>query len=390
VLRTADRGVSWRIVSPDLSRAVPETLVRDSGGLTPDGSGAERYAAVTSLAESPLTRGLLWAGTDDGNVQMSPDGGATWTRVDSAIPDVPSGLWVSDIEASSADAGTAYVAFDGHRSDNRAAWLFKTTDAGRTWTNLASGLIPEHPIYVFVESERNPNLLFVGTEFGVQMSMDAGRSWRPIGGAMSNGMPTVAVHDLVIHPRERDLVAGTHGRGLFILDDISALEEWTPDVAARPVHVYRQRRATLWVDQSRSGQMGEQTYAGTNPPSVAPADFARRDRARITNTPLITLGFGPGADGTATLEIVAADGRSRTLGVDARPGIVRYVWDGALDRPTAGQAGGGRGGRGAGGGRGGGRGGAQAGPGTYMLRLTLGDATAAGTLVVRNDPILGR
>jgi hypothetical protein len=204
-------------------------------------------------------------------------------------------------------------------------------------------------------------------------------------------MPTVAVHDLVIHPRDRDLIAGTHGRGLFILDDISALEAWRPELSARAVHVFEQRAATRWVDQSRSGQMGEHTYAGANPPSVAPVAFGQRDRARLSNTPVITLGFGAGAAGSATLEIQAAGGASRTVTLDARPGIVRYRWDGRLDPPggptpqRAGGAGGaGRGGRG---GRGGGAG-AAADPGTYTLRLTLGGTTATGHLVVRPDPIL--
>lgn len=391
VLRTADRGLTWEIVSPDLSRAIPETIVSDSGGLTPDNSGAEAYATVVSLSESPLVRGLIWAGTDDGNVHVTRDGGETWTRVDENIRDVPPQLWVSDVEASSADPGTAYVAFDGHRSDDRAPWLFKTTDGGRTWVNLSAGLRPDHPVYVLVESDRNPNVLFVGTEFGVQASLDAGRTWHPFGGQMRNGMPTVAVHDLVIHPRDRDLVAGTHGRGLFVLDDISALEAWRAESAGPAVHVFPQRPATFWVDQSRSGQMGENTYAGANPPSVAPVSFGSRDRARLVNTPIITLGFGPGATGQATLEIQSSDGPSRQVSIEARPGIVRYRWDGRLDpqaAPPGARAGGaGAGGRGGRGGRGGGSG-QLASPGTYMLRLTLGAETALGSLVVRADPIL--
>ncbi len=391
VLRSSDRGLSWQIVSPDLSRAIPETLVTDSGGLTPDGSGAEAYATVVSLSESPLVRGLIWAGTDDGNVHVTRDGGRSWTRVDEAIAGVPPQLWVSDVEASAADAGTAYVAFDGHRSDDRQPWLFKTTDGGKTWVNLSGGLTSGHPIYVLVESDRNPDLVFVGTEFGVQMSIDGGRSWRRFGGAMTNNMPTVAVHDLLIHPRDRDLVAGTHGRGLFILDDISALEDWRPELSARAVHVFEQRPATMWADQSRSGQMGESTYAGDNPPFVAPVAFAQRDRARLSNTPLLTLWFGEGATGQATLEIQGAAGGSRTITLDARPGIVRYRWDGRLDPPggpaaarVGGAGAGGRGGRA--GGRGGG--GAAAEPGTYLLRLTLGAETATGRLVVRPDPAL--
>jgi photosystem II stability/assembly factor-like uncharacterized protein len=304
--------------------------------------------------------------------------------VDQTIAGIPPMLWVSDVEASAANADTAYVAYDGHRSDNRDPWLFKTTDGGKTWTNLSAGLAADQPIYVLVEDPANPNLLFVGTEFGVQMSQDAGRTWQRFGGEMAHGMPTVAVHDLVIHPRDRDLIAGTHGRGLYILDDISALEQWTPALADRAVHVFDQRTATLWVDQSRSGQMGEQIYAGENPPSVAPVPFARRDRARLQNTPVITLGFGRSATGQAMLDILGADGASRRVTLDARPGIVRYQWDGRLETPgapagRAGATGGGRGGRG---------GGVEVTPGTYTLRLTLGGETATGTMTVRADPAL--
>jgi hypothetical protein len=380
VLRTDDQGSTWRIVSPDLSKARPETIDVDSGGLTRDNTGAETYATVVSLSESRLVRGLIWAGTDDGNVQVTRDGGATWTRVDEAIPDVPEDLWVSDVEASSAHPDSAYVAFDGHRSDNRDPWLFKTTDGGRSWTNLSGGLTKGHPIHVLVESARNPDLVFVGTEFGVQMSLDAGRRWQPIGGAMQHGLPTVAVHDLVIHPRDRDLIAATHGRGLYILDDISALEQMTPEVAARPVHLPRQRPATIWVDQSRTGQLGENTWAGQNPPSVAPVNFGNRDRARLQNTPVITVAMGPQASGTATLEITSRDGRTRSISIPAKTGITRYRWDGRMEAG----GGGGRGGRG--GGRGGGAGALE--PGTYLLTLTLGDAKATGTLTVRADPIL--
>jgi photosystem II stability/assembly factor-like uncharacterized protein len=390
VLRSSDKGLTWEIISPDLSRAIPETLAGNSGGLTVEDTGAEAYGTVVSLAESPLVRGLIWAGTDDGNVQVTRDGGRSWTRVDQAIAGVPPQLWVSDVETSAADPGIAYVAFDGHRSDDRAPWLFKTSDGGQSWTNLSGGLAPGHPIYVLVESDRNPDLLFAGTEFGVQASMDGGRNWRSFGGQMTNRMPTVAVHDLVIHPRDRDLIAATHGRGLFIMDDISALEEWRPELSGRAVHVFGQRVATMWVDQSRSGQMGEDAYAGENPPSVAPVSFAQRDRARLANTPIITLGFGASASGTATLEILGGDGRSRVVTIDARPGIVRYRWNGRLDPPgglPATRAGGaGAGGRGGQGGRGGG--GAAAEPGMYTLRLTLGGETATGRLVVRQDPVL--
>jgi hypothetical protein len=232
------------------------------------------------------------------------------------------------------------------------------------------------------ESAKNPDLLFVGTEHGVQVSLDRGATWRP----MMNGLPTVAVYDLVIHPRDRDVILGTHGRGIYVLDDISALEQWRPALTAAPAHLFAQRPATLWVDQSRGGQLGEQTYFGQNPPSVAPVDFQGRDRARVVNTPLITFALGAGATGTATLEITAPSGTTRSLSIPAKPGITRFAWD--MRTPTGGAdaAGGARGRPGAGGARTGVARPAE--PGTHALKLIMGSHTASGTLVVRPDPLL--
>ncbi|MEZ5315892.1 MAG: hypothetical protein R2752_00675 [Vicinamibacterales bacterium] len=394
LLKTTDKGETWRIISPDLSKADPETIVAESGGLTPDSSGAENFASIVSLAESPVARGVIWAGTDDGNVHVTRDGGATWTEVDAGIRGIPPLLWVSDVEPSGANADTAYVAFDGHRSDNRAPWLFKTTDGGRTWANLSAGLAPDQPIYVVLEDPANPNLVFVGTEFGVQVSLDAGRTWQPFGGRMAHGMPTVAVHDLVIHPRDRDLIAGTHGRGLYVMDDISALEQWRPAMAGEPLHVFAQQPATLWVDESRSGQMGEDTYAGENPIDVASVSFAQRDRARLQNTPVVTFFVAPSVTSPVELRIANGDGDARTVELPARAGIPRYGWEGRCDPEGGGAARGrgagrgGAGGRGAGRGGRGGRGGAAVGPGTLSLTLRAGGAEASGTLAVRPDPIL--
>jgi hypothetical protein len=227
-------------VSPDLSKNDPAKNNKGTGGLTPDATGAESYATLYSASESPIAKGTIWAGTDDGNVWLTRDGGGAWTEVDSTIPAVPKGLWVSRIMASAANVDTVYVSFDGHRSDNRAAWLFRTEDGGKTWTNLSAGLAPNQPVYAIEEDSRNPDLLFAGTEFGLQASLDRGCAWRP----MMNGLPTVAVYDIVIHPRDRDLIVGTHGRGIYVLDDITALEQWRSAMSAKPVHLFSQRQAS--------------------------------------------------------------------------------------------------------------------------------------------------
>jgi photosystem II stability/assembly factor-like uncharacterized protein len=331
LLKTTDKGLTWRIVSPDLSKNDPSKNDKGTGGITPDETGAEGYATIYSVSESPIEKGVIWAGTDDGNVWVTRDGGASWNEVDASIPAVPKGLWVSRVVASALDANTAYVSFDGHRSDNRETWLFRTRDGGKTWENLSSGLAQHQPVYVIEEDSKNPDLLFVGTEFGLQVSLDRGRTWQP----MMNGLPTVAVYDVVIHPRDRDVILGTHGRGIYVLDDITALEQWQPDLASKPVHLFEQRRATVWEDMSRSGQLGDNTYAGQNPPFVAPLNFQQRDRTHLVNTPLITFYLGPNASGDAKLEIASPDGRVRSLTVPAKPGITRYAWDGRMTAPPA-------------------------------------------------------
>jgi photosystem II stability/assembly factor-like uncharacterized protein len=394
LLKTTDKGLTWKIVSPDLSKNDPGHNNKGSGGLTPESTGAEVYATIYSVSESPKQQGLIWAGTDDGNVWVTRNGGETWTEVGANIPAVPKGLWVSRVVASAVDTNTAYVAFDGHRSDNRAAWLFRTSDGGKTWTNLSPALAANQPVYVIEEDIANPDILFVGTEFGLQISLDRGRTFRP----MMNGLPTVAVYDVIIHPRDRDVILATHGHGIYVLDDISALEQWRPAMASEPIHIFTQRQATSWVDMSRSGQMGENTFAGQNPPFVQPVSFQQRDRTHLVNTPVITFSMGSSASGNATLEITSPAGQKRTLQVPAKPGIARYVWDGRMT--AAAQGGGRRGGGGAAaadtagggdeGGAGGGRGGGapRLAPGTYSLKLTLGADTAAGTLSVREDPLV--
>jgi hypothetical protein len=306
--------------------------------------------------------------------------------VDAGIPDVPKGTWVSRVVASASDANTAYVSFDGHRDDDRAPWLFRTTDGGRSWENLSRGLPANSPVYVVEEDARNPDLLFVGTEHGVQVSLDRGATWRPL----MNGLPTVAVYDIVIHPRDRDLIIGTHGRGVYILDDLTALEQWRPALAAAAPHLFEQRPAVLWADMSRGGQLGENQYFGDNPPSVQPPDPRARDRARVVNTPLVTFALGADATGTVTLEVTDGLGAARTYTMPAKPGITRFPLaarsaapagetraDGAPPPRPRTPGGGGRGNPPR-----------PFVPGTYMLKLTHGGRTITGTLLMRADPIL--
>jgi len=443
VFKTTDAGDTWTIISPDLSTNDPVTrMLGASGGLTPDGSGAETHNSLTTISESPINPRVIWAGTDDGNVQVTRDGGATWANVRANVPGVPGGIWVSRLEASHFDVGEAYLTFDGHRSDIFTPWIFKTTDFGETWVNITSNIPDGHVVRVVREDLRNPDLLFAGTEFGLFVSVDDGESWTKF----MNGMPTVPIYDLVIHPRDNDLVAGSHGRSIFILDDITPLQQLTAEVRGRAGYLFEQRQATLWENVSRGGQRGHFWYAGENPATVEPTSSLAR--ARFRNNAMISFYVGSEDVGSPTLTISDGAGNTRTVELEPGAGVRRWMWDlrfdpepwsaelieqvnsmfeervsqaqgtdfaeqleeayasfasatSDYDRVRAAQAAGiGGGGRGFGGGRGGAPGGAamaqlrnamrlpETGVGTYFLELTVGNESYTGTLSVRPDPIL--
>ena len=403
LFRTSDRGDSWMIISPDLTTNDSSKTRIQHGGLTREGSGAETHSSITSVSQSPIMEGVIWVGTDDGNVQVTRDGGRRWTNVRAAVRGVPARIWVGRVEASHFDPATAYVTFDGHRSDIFTPWIFKTTDYGRSWTNIGAGLPDGQVVHVVREDLKNPNLLFAGTEFAVFASLDGGRRWT----RFMNGMPTVASQDLVIHPRDNDLVAGTHGRGIWIADDITPLQQLTPEILAAPAHLFEQRVATIWEDRSRGGQRGHFWFAGENPPSVMPSG-ASLPRASVRNTALIAYYLRSAPTAEPTLEISDSEGRTHRTTLPGRAGIHRYRWDlrFAPATPAAAPAGAGRGagggagapgagGRGGRGGGGGGRGGGaaqsapMAGPGTYRVTLTVDGQQHRGTLVIRADPVLG-
>ena len=226
LFRSRDQGETWERISPDLTTNDPakqkQTL---SGGLTIDNSSAENHCTIYAISESPRNPDVVWVGTDDGNVQVTRDGGKTWTLVSRKIPGLPPNTWVSYLEAGHFEDGTAYATFDGHATGDMKSYVYRTTDFGRTWTSLsASGLVGY--AHVVREDLKSPGLLFAGTEQGLFVSLDAGARWAQ----MKADFPNVAVRDLAIHPREHDLLIATHGRGIWILDDLTPLRALTPQV----------------------------------------------------------------------------------------------------------------------------------------------------------------
>jgi photosystem II stability/assembly factor-like uncharacterized protein len=392
LFKSIDGGTRWQIISPDLTTNDPEKTREESGGLTRDVTGAETHCTITGVSESPLTPNLIWVVTDDGNVQLTRNGGAHWENVRRHIPGVPEGIWASSVEASHFDRATAYVTFDGHRSDDFTTWVFKTTDYGQTWTNIANNLPAGHTVWVIREDAKNRQLLFVGTEFSCYVSLNGGRSWTKL----MNDLPPVAVRDLVIHPRDNDLVAATHGRGIFILDDITPLQQLTAEVLASEVHLFRNRVATQWLDLSRGGQRGHQFFAGQNPPSiVAPPNPIRQ---QLSNSALIAY-YLKSPQSEIEVEISDLEGqRTRRLKTSGQAGINRLRWDMRFDpaaseraqaqRPQGERRPAGEEGEAAPSFGQGGQAGRLAEPGEYLVKLTVGGKTYTGRIAIRRDPLL--
>ncbi len=273
LFKTSDRGRSWERLSPDLSSNDPEKQ-KDSGGVTADNTGAEIHCTIYTISESPLKEGLIWIGTDDGLVQVTQDGGKTWTDLTANIKGVPPEGWVTRIEASHFDEGTAYACFDLHRWADYKPYVFKTSDYGESWTSLSAGLPELGYLHVVREDLENPNLLFVGSEFGLFLSFDGGKKWT----AYRNEFPTIAVRDIQIHPRDRDLLVGTHGRGLWVLDDIKSLEGLSPALLASPAELFDIRAATLYSYKSNSMYSGPMAFSGPNPQAGACINYYLKEK----------------------------------------------------------------------------------------------------------------
>lgn len=315
LFKSINRGDNWMIISPDLTTNDPDKHSKPTGGITLDQTGAETHCTITTISESPVTPGLLWVGTDDGNVQVTRDDGKTWENVRPNVPGVPEGIWVSRVEASRFAEGTCYLTFDGHRSDLFKPFVFKTTDYGKTWTSISADLPEGGPVYVIREDLKNQTLLFVGTEFAVFFTLNGGESWT----RLSLNMPTVAFHDLMIHPRENDLIAGTHGRGIWILDDITPLQQATGKVLAQDAHLFESSRpGTHWLSLGRGGYgRGHLFFAGENPQPGAAINFYLKE---TPSDPVI-------------VEVADATGKLKTTYTlkDAHAGLNRLMWDMRFD-----------------------------------------------------------
>ena len=263
VHRSNDTGNTWEIISPDLTTNDPtKQNQEDSGGLSMDNSGAENHTTIFTITESPLNENIIWAGTDDGNIQVTKNGGKSWKNVIGNVFGVQKNTWVYHIEASVHDENTAYVVFDGHTSGDMKAYAYKTNDLGKTWTNI----IPNDDVIGFTrniqEDYENPNLLFLGTELGLYITINGGDRWSKF----TKNVPPVAVHYIELQSQTNDLVMGTHGRGVIIIDDISPLREINVDNLSNKLYFFERDQFEIQEFGGFSDSFGRETqFFGANP-----------------------------------------------------------------------------------------------------------------------------
>ncbi|MDE2133680.1 MAG: sialidase [Alphaproteobacteria bacterium] len=311
LFRSRDHGVTWQRISPDLTTNDPEKQKQEeSGGITVDNSAAEMHTTIYAISESPKNAGVIWVGTDDGNVQVTRDGAKTWTNV-VGNAGVPKASWVNWVEASRFDEATAYVAFDRHTFGDMNAYVYRTRDYGKTWQALITPQTPGVRGYAHVvkEDPKNPNILFVGTEFGLYVSIDGGSTWAAF---RPNDFPAVAVRDMAFQTRDDALVLATHGRGIWIIDDLSPIRALTPatlesEVALIPSAPQQQR-----IEGNGGWANGDAAYTGENPPDGVVISYYQKARHVI---------------GRLKLEILNAKGEViATLPASPRKGLNRVVW----------------------------------------------------------------
>ncbi len=391
LFRSTDLGMTWEEISPDLTHAIDRAELEIMGvpGSEPMMSandGQSSYGNLETISESPLDAALLYVGSDDGKVHVTRDGGASWTDVTDNIPGLPERTYVSRVVASAHDRATVYATFDGHRNNDFDAHVYVSTDYGDSWGRIADGL-PATSVNVITEHHRTAALLFVGNEVGVFFSVDGGGRWV----ALDNGLPAVPVDDIKIHPRENDLVLGTHGRGIYIMEDITPLEGLTAEVLAADAHLFPVRRATLYNPYSPQGWTPG-VYVSPNPPAGALIRYhvgenlpAAAARAASSEGNGDGRGNGMAAASRVKITILDEGGEARReLTGPVAPGIQQVRWDLRIEPPYTPSGAGPQ--QGGGGFQGGQARGPRVLPGTYTVRMEAAGQTQEQQVAVRLDP----
>ena len=374
VFQTSNLGENWEPISKDLTSGDPAKWAPSGGPVFTDNSSSEYSGVLTQIAESPAERGLIWTGSDDGNVQVTENGGGLWLNVGSNITGVAAHSPVSAVEPSRRNAKTTYVAFNRHMFDDMQPYIFKTVDGGKKWTKITSGLPPYAFVWVLREDLKNPSIVYAGTETGLYASFDAGEHWVPFG---LKNLPDVAVRDIFLQAKQNDIILATHGRGLWILDDAAPVQGMAA-AAEKAATLFPIRPALRFASRATRSGDGDTIFAGANPAYGAILNYYMNASAQELR-----------------LEVLDSAGKTvrAIAGAPSSAGLHRIAWD-LRANAVAGAGGGGRGGgrggdgegRGGGGRGGGGNRGPQLLPGTYTVRLMADGATQEQKVEVRLDP----
>lgn len=376
VFKSTDQGNSWEVLGEDLTREIDRDSLPMMGSIPDDDAvsrhqGTAVFSNISTMHVSSLRPGWIATGTDDGAIAVTTDDGSTWTK-QTSFPGVPDTTYVSKVRWSAHDESTLYATFDGHRSNDFRPYVLKSTDGGASWSSIAGDLPDFGNVRAFAEHPDDPSLLFVGTEVRPFVSVDGGESWL----ALENGFPPSPVHDIKVHPRDNALVVATHGRGFFVVDDLTPLQEMAAAKAADGPYIFSVRDALAYVVNTAptTGTHADRNYAAENPPYGA----------------TVSYWLPEGARGDVTVEVLGGDGEVvRTLDAPRGTGLKQVQWDLRVEPPWSGppQRGGG-GGQGGGGGFGGFGGGGQGGPpalpGEYAARLTVAPEDGEPTTVERS------
>jgi photosystem II stability/assembly factor-like uncharacterized protein len=322
LFRTTNAGQSWEVISPDLTTNDKNKQKSSGEPIVVDNTAAEFYCTIIAIAPSPVNPNVIWVGTDDGNVQVTRDGGKTWSNVVKNIQGLAPNAWIPNIEASWADAGTAYVAADHHRENDYTPYFFKTSDYGQTWTKFTVGTPSSAGwSHVIREDPKNRNILYAGTELGLWVSFDAGAHWS----SMRNNMPPAPVRDIKVHKRDNDLIAATHGRGVYIMDRVAAVQQ-IGEALKTEAFFFDVAPAVRWTVWNKDANLGQKVYKAANPPQGAIFDYYLKNEA----------------PGDVTITIADKGGRTvRTLrSLPKSAGVNRATWDLRYDPPRQANAGG--------------------------------------------------
>ena len=308
LFKSTDRGYNWEEISVDLTTNDKSKQKTSGGSIYQDNTAAEFHCSILTIAESPVEKDVLWVGTDDGNLQVTRDGGKSWKNVNKNLPGLPDFSWIAKIHASEHSKGTAFVAIDNHRSDDFSPYAYMTTNYGKSWTKIVDGMPTDDYVKVIRQDPHLENVLYAGMECGLYISWDKGAGWTRI----NNNLPPVSVRDLRIHPRERDLIVATHGRGIWILDDARPITELTA-AQKKKVHLYPVRNTTRWQMYGRIENMGQRTYIAPNPEYGAYINFF----------------LEKASEEAVKVEIIDSEGvLVRTINEkDCKEGINRIVWN---------------------------------------------------------------